>query len=103
MIVDPAWNVDAMLDRAEADGIKVVGALATHYHQDHIGGEVFGLKIEGVAQLLSRNPVPIHVNEVEADGLRAFAFDLSDAPDLLPPLAALAALGAGGVALFLAT
>ncbi len=70
MIVDPAWQVGAMLDRAEADGMKVVGALATHYHQDHIGGEVFGLKIEGVAHLLSRNPVPIHVNEVEADGLK---------------------------------
>ena len=70
LIVDPAWKVDTMLDRAEADGMKVVGALATHYHQDHIGGEVFGLKIEGVAQLLSRNPVPIHVNEVEADGLK---------------------------------
>ena len=41
MIVDPAWQVDTMLDQAEADGMKVVGALATHYHQDHIGGEVF--------------------------------------------------------------
>jgi glyoxylase-like metal-dependent hydrolase (beta-lactamase superfamily II) len=70
MIVDPAWKVDTMLDRAEADGMKVVGALATHYHQDHVGGEVFGMKIEGVAQLLGRNPVPIHVNAHEADGLK---------------------------------
>jgi glyoxylase-like metal-dependent hydrolase (beta-lactamase superfamily II) len=70
MIVDPAWQVNALLDRAEADGMKVVGALATHYHQDHIGGEVFGMKIEGVEQLLSRHPVPIHVHQVEADGLK---------------------------------
>jgi glyoxylase-like metal-dependent hydrolase (beta-lactamase superfamily II) len=70
LLVDPAWNVDALLDRAESDGMKVVGALATHYHQDHVGGEVFGIQIAGVAQLLARQPMPIYVNEHEADGLR---------------------------------
>ena len=69
LVVDPAWNVDALLDRAEEDGMKVVGALVTHYHQDHVGGEIFGMQIEGVSRLLARQPVPIHVNEVEADGL----------------------------------
>ncbi len=70
VVVDPAWNVDALLDRAEADGMRVVGALATHYHQDHVGGEIFGMSIEGVGRLLERNPVPIHVQQTEADGLR---------------------------------
>ena len=70
VLVDPAWSVDALLDRAETDGMKVVGALATHYHQDHVGGEIFGMSIEGLDRLLSRNPVPIHVNREEADGLR---------------------------------
>jgi len=69
-LVDPAWSVDALLDRAEADGMKVVGALATHYHQDHVGGHIMGFDIEGVARLLERHPVPIHVNENEADGTR---------------------------------
>ena len=62
VIVDPAWSVDAMLDQAEADDMRVVAALATHYHQDHVGGEIFGHTIEGVARLLERQPMPIHVN-----------------------------------------
>jgi len=70
LLVDPAWSVDALLDRAETDGMKVVGALATHYHQDHVGGQIFGMDIEGVARLLERHPVPIYVNEHEADGMR---------------------------------
>ena len=68
LVVDPAWNVDALLDLAETDGMKVVGALITHYHQDHIGGSVFGMNIEGVPRLLERCPVPLHVNEREAEG-----------------------------------
>jgi glyoxylase-like metal-dependent hydrolase (beta-lactamase superfamily II) len=68
-LVDPAWNVDTLLDRAELDGMQVVGALATHYHQDHVGGSIFGMEIEGVARLLARAPVPIYSNRVEAEGL----------------------------------
>ncbi len=70
LLVDPAWDVDGLLDRAEADGMKLVGALVSHYHQDHVGGEIFGFQIEGLARLLERAPVPVHVNEHEADGLR---------------------------------
>jgi glyoxylase-like metal-dependent hydrolase (beta-lactamase superfamily II) len=69
LIVDPAWSVDVLLDRAEEDGMEVVGALATHYHQDHVGGQLFGHDIEGVARLLARKPVPLYVNEHEGDGL----------------------------------
>ncbi len=50
--------------------MTVIGALVTHYHQDHVGGSIFGMDIEGVARLLARQPVPIYVNEHEADGLR---------------------------------
>jgi glyoxylase-like metal-dependent hydrolase (beta-lactamase superfamily II) len=70
LLVDPAWSVDALVDRAERDGMRVVGALATHYHQDHVGGRIFGISIEGLPRLLERAPVPIHVNEREADGIR---------------------------------
>ncbi|MFQ5416455.1 MAG: MBL fold metallo-hydrolase [Myxococcota bacterium] len=68
-LVDPAWSVDALLDQAESDGMSVVGALVTHYHQDHVGGSIFGMDIEGLPRLLERNPVPIHVHEQEAAGL----------------------------------
>jgi len=70
LVVDPAWDVDALLDQAEADGMKVVGALVTHYHQDHVGGDLFGHSIEGLGRLLARCPVPIHVHEREAFGVR---------------------------------
>jgi glyoxylase-like metal-dependent hydrolase (beta-lactamase superfamily II) len=70
LVVDPAWCVDALLDQAESDGMRVTGALVTHYHQDHVGGEIFGMHIEGVARLLERAPVPIFVNELEAEGTR---------------------------------
>jgi len=70
LLVDPAWSVDALLDTAEAEGLRVVGALVTHYHQDHVGGRIFGHDIEGVARLLERAPMPIHVNEHEAEGTR---------------------------------
>ena len=70
LLVDPAWSVGELLDAAAADGLRVVGALVTHYHQDHVGGSLFGHEIEGVARLLAREPVPIHVNELEAEGTR---------------------------------
>ena len=68
-VVDPAWNVDGLLDAAEKDDVEIVGALVTHYHQDHIGGELFGHNIQGVARLLERHPVPVHVNKSEATGV----------------------------------
>ena len=69
MIVDPAWDVDFLLDTAENDGMKIVGALVTHYHQDHVGGSLFGHSIQGLDRLMERNPCEIHVNKHEADGL----------------------------------
>ena len=68
LIVDPAWDVDRLLDQAAEDDMEVVGALATHYHQDHIGGKIFGMEIQGLDRLQERHPVPVHVNKLEADG-----------------------------------
>jgi glyoxylase-like metal-dependent hydrolase (beta-lactamase superfamily II) len=70
LIVDPAWDVAGLLDIAEKDGMKVVGALATHYHPDHVGGTMFGYTVEGLPTLLERVGVKVHVNKDEADGLR---------------------------------
>lgn len=73
LLVDPAWSVDGLLDQAEADGIRVTGALVTHYHQDHIGGSLFGQEIEGISRFLERNPAPVHVNKFEAEGVAKVA------------------------------
>lgn len=69
-VVDPAWDVQGLLDQAAKDGMQVVGALVTHYHQDHVGGEIFGHRIEGVAKLLELAPMKIHVQKQEAQGVR---------------------------------
>ncbi|HUO49689.1 MAG TPA: MBL fold metallo-hydrolase [Acidimicrobiales bacterium] len=66
LLVDPAYGVGEVLDLLEADGMRCVGVLATHYHPDHVGGDLMGHAIEGVATLLERVDVPVHVQEAEA-------------------------------------
>jgi glyoxylase-like metal-dependent hydrolase (beta-lactamase superfamily II) len=63
--VDPAYDVRGLLDLAEADGMRLVGALASHYHPDHVGGDMMGYQISGVRELLTLQPVPIHVQRDE--------------------------------------
>lgn len=71
LVVDPAWDVDGVLEAAAADDMRVVGALVTHYHPDHVGGSLFGHEVQGLARLLEKNPCPIHVHEAEAHGVKA--------------------------------
>lgn len=70
VVVDPAWDVGGLLERAASDGYRVKGALVTHYHPDHVGGDLFGLQIDGLAELMGQEAVPIWVNRHEADGLK---------------------------------
>jgi glyoxylase-like metal-dependent hydrolase (beta-lactamase superfamily II) len=70
LLVDPAWDIDELLRVAAADDLKPVGALVTHYHPDHIGGDIFGLRIAGLPALLERISIPAHVNTHEGDGVR---------------------------------
>lgn len=66
VVVDAAYDIKGILDVAAADGMKITGALATHYHPDHVGGDMMGYTISGVRELLTLNPVPIHVQADEA-------------------------------------
>jgi hydroxyacylglutathione hydrolase len=70
VIVDPAWDVRSLLDIADGDGMEVVGALATHYHPDHIGGDLFGYDVEGLATLLELKPVKVHAHKEESQGVK---------------------------------
>ncbi len=65
LVVDPAYDVDDLLAVAEADGMTVTGVLGTHYHPDHVGGHMMGHTLVGIADLLERVDVPIHLQEPE--------------------------------------
>ena len=65
VVVDPAYAVAELVDAIEADGMRVTGAIATHYHPDHVGGSMMGYTIEGVPALLERAPCPVHVQRAE--------------------------------------
>ncbi len=66
--VDPAYDQQGLLDILEADGMRLTGALATHYHADHVGGSLGGVaQITGIAELLELVDVPIHVQADEAE------------------------------------
>ena len=79
VVIDAAYDVAGILDVLAADGMKLTGALATHYHQDHVGGDMMGHGIEGVRELLALDPVPIHVQADEAPWvLRTTGVEVSD-------------------------
>lgn len=65
VLVDPCYAVNELLDIVEADGMTVTGVLATHFHADHIGGNLMGHQLEGAATLLERCSCPVHVQRDE--------------------------------------
>ena len=70
VIVDPAWDIDALLKHVAEQDYSLVGALVTHYHPDHIGGSFAGHEIQGLAELMAASPVKCHVHKLEADGVK---------------------------------
>ncbi|WP_020674273.1 MBL fold metallo-hydrolase [Amycolatopsis nigrescens] len=70
VLVDPAYAVGDLLDVLDGDGMRLTGVLATHHHPDHVGGEMMGFSLPGLAELLAREPVPVHVNRAETDWVR---------------------------------
>lgn len=66
VMVDPAYAAGELLDALETDGMHLSGVLVTHHHPDHIGGSMMGFQLPGLAELLERVAVPIHVNTHEA-------------------------------------
>ncbi len=70
LVVDPAYDPQGILDVLAADGMRLTGALATHYHPDHVGGDMMGYSVTGIAELLGLTSVPIHVQHDEAELVR---------------------------------
>jgi glyoxylase-like metal-dependent hydrolase (beta-lactamase superfamily II) len=66
VVIDPAYAISDLLDILGADDMRLVGALASHHHPDHVGGSFGPQGIEGLRELLGAQPVPIHVHRDEA-------------------------------------
>lgn len=58
VMVDPAWEVDAVVDAAEKEGYTVTGGLVSHWHPDHTNQ---------VERLLTRTKGKLHVHKDEEE------------------------------------
>ena len=80
VVVDPAWEIDTIVETVEADGMTLAGALVTHTHQDHVGGslESWGMpgRIQGIEELLERVKAKVYVHKAEREFLKGFGSDL---------------------------
>ena len=76
-VVDPAWDVDAILEFARKEGYEIDKILITHYHPDHLGGSMMGTSVQGAADLIGKIEAKVYVNKAEAEGTKRIA-GLSD-------------------------
>ncbi len=70
VVIDPAYDPLGVVELVENDGLTVAGALATHYHPDHVGGAMMGFDIMGCRELLEQRTVPVHVHADDAEFVR---------------------------------
>ncbi len=70
LAVDPAYAVGELLDLVAADGMRLTGVLATHYHPDHVGGDLMGVPVAGLRELLERQATRIHAQRAEAPWIK---------------------------------
>jgi hydroxyacylglutathione hydrolase len=58
VVMDPAWDVDAIEAAAAGDGKALVGAVVSHCHADHING---------LPELLRRKDLPVYAQRAEVE------------------------------------
>jgi hydroxyacylglutathione hydrolase len=80
VVVDPAWEIDTIVETAQADDMRITGALVTHTHQDHVGGSLasWGMpgRIPGVEELLAKVNAKVYVHKAEREFLPGLGSDL---------------------------
>ena len=66
-VVDPAWDVPAILKAVEGEGLTLTSVLVTHNHPDHING---------VGEILKTADVPVFVHKEDAFALKPYQSSL---------------------------
>ncbi|KAI8920823.1 beta-lactamase-like protein [Powellomyces hirtus] len=76
LLVDACWDIDGILAYAKHKKLKIVGAVVTHYHIDHVGGippppfDIPGVRVDGLAKLLKKLPdASAYVNPADIPGI----------------------------------
>jgi glyoxylase-like metal-dependent hydrolase (beta-lactamase superfamily II) len=64
-VVDAAWDIDAILNVANEDGYRITKNLVTHFHPDHLGGDLMGHQITGAAELAGKVGVKTYIHKAE--------------------------------------
>lgn len=77
VVIDAAWDIDAICNIAEADDMKITAGLVTHFHPDHMGGSMMGMEIDGAAELIAKKSIKIHLHKSEVPYAHKVA-ELSD-------------------------
>jgi hydroxyacylglutathione hydrolase len=67
LVVDCAWEADTIMKAAEADGMRLTGALVSHTHFDHING---------LDDFLKTTDAPVYVHKHEAGFLKGMKSNL---------------------------
>jgi hydroxyacylglutathione hydrolase len=80
VVVDPALEIDTIVETAAADDMTLIAALVTHTHQDHVGGSLasWGMpgRIPGVEELLTKTKAKVYVHKAEREFLPGLGSDL---------------------------
>jgi hydroxyacylglutathione hydrolase len=66
-VVDPAWDVERIVEIARENDLTITKILITHSHFDHVNG------VEG---MLQRTKAEVYINKVEAEFMKAVWPDL---------------------------
>ncbi len=71
IVIDAAYAPEEVAAICESDGLRLSGAIVTHYHADHAGGRLGGTEaISGITDLLRHHDVPVHLHRDELSWLR---------------------------------
>jgi len=66
-VVDPAWDIETILDEARRHDMEITHLLVTHFHPDHLGGRMMGMSVRGAAELLAAGvKAKVHIHKAEA-------------------------------------